>query len=138
MMKFRDMEVDFDIFDADAAEDYESAVKQVRAESVVVPGETLASAIRRQCGAVFAFFDAVLGEGAHKVIFSERTNLIECLEAFREFVMAVDERKAELNTMLAEVEAETAAVTPAPNRAQRRASRKITPVKGGDKVAGNP
>lgn len=138
MMKFRDMEVDFDIFDADTAEDYEAAVVQARAESVSVPGETLAAAIRRQCGAVFDFFDAVLGEGAHKDIFGERTNLIECLEAFREFVKAVDEQKAKLNTLLTEVEAETAAVTPASNRAQRRASRKITPAKGNDKVAGNP
>lgn len=137
-MLFRNMEVDFDIFDADTAEDYEAAVEQARAENVSVPGETLATAIRRQCGAVFTFFDAVLGEGAHKDIFGERTNLIECLEAFREFVKAVDEQKAKLNTMLAEVEAETASAAPAPNRAQRRASRKITPAKGSDKIAGNP
>lgn len=134
-MRFRNMEVDFDIFDAESAEDYEMAVKQARAESVSVPGETLAATIRRQCGAVFTFFDTVLGEGAHKEIFGERTNLIECLEAFREFVKSIDEQKAKLDTMLAEVEAETA---PAPNRAQRRASRKITPAKGSDKIAGNP
>ena len=109
-MLFRDMELDFDIFDADTAELYEEAVKK--------PGETLAECIRRQCGAVFNFFDTLFGEDFHRELFGECTNLVECLEAFREFVGLVNAQRATLDTMIAEAKAEGAA----PNRATRRAA----------------
>ena len=117
-MLFRDMDLDFDIFDADTAELYEEAAKRAGEEAVKKPGETLADCIRRQCGAVFNFFDTLFGEGFHREIFGERTNLVECLEAFREFVGLVNAQLATLDTMIAEVKAEGAA----PNRATRRAT----------------
>lgn len=117
-MLFRDMELDFDVFDADTAELYEEAAKQASKEAVKKPGETLAECIRRQCVAVFNFFDTLFGEGFHKEIFGERTNLVECLEAFREFVGLVNAQRATLDTMIAEAKAESVA----PNRAMRRAA----------------
>lgn len=117
-MLFRDMELDFDIYDADTAELYEEAAKQAGEEAVKKPGETLSECIRRQCGAVFHFFDTLFGEGFHQELFGERTNLVECLEAFREFVGLVNAQRATLDTMVAEVKAEGAA----PNRATRRAA----------------
>ena len=120
-MVFKDMELDFDIFDAETADLYEEAVKTTRDAAVKKAGETLGDAIRRQCNAVFHFFDILFGDGFHKELFGERTNLMECIETFRDFVKAVDEQKAALDTMMKEVEADTAT---APNRAARRAALK--------------
>ncbi len=117
-MVFRDLDLDFDIFDADTAELYEEAAKQAGEEAVKKPGETLAECIRRQCGAVFHFFDTLFGDNFHRELFGERTNLVECLEAFREFVGLVNAQRAALDNMIAEVKAEGAA----PNRAARRAT----------------
>jgi len=119
-MIFKDMELDFDIFDAETADLYEDAVKTARDEAVKKAGETLGDAIRRQCNAVFNFFDTIFGGGFHKELFGPRTNLIECIGTFRDFIKAVDEQKAALDTMMKEVEADTAA----PNRAARRAALK--------------
>lgn len=120
-MIFRDIELDFDIFDADTAEAYEAAVQETRDMSVKKEGEALGACIRRQCGAVFTFFDALFGEGFHKELFGERTNLLECIGTFREFIQAVDEQKKGLDTLVAEVEAERGA----PNRAARRAAARV-------------
>lgn len=119
-MIFKDMELDFAIFDAETADLYEEAVKTARDEAVKKAGETLGDAIRRQCNAVFNFFDTIFGEGFHKELFGPRTNLMECIGTFRDFIKAVDEQKAALDTMMKEVEADTAA----PNRAARRAALK--------------
>lgn len=118
MMLFHDIELDFDIFDADTADAYEEAVRETQAMAVKKEGETLGTSIRRQCGAVFTFFDSLFGDGFHKELFGERTNLLECIGIFREFVQAVDEQKKALDTMMAEVGAGRGA----PNRAARRAA----------------
>lgn len=114
MMKFRDRELDFDLFDADTAEAYEEAVGRVREANTNPPkGETLSQTIRRQCGLVFDFFDDLFGEGFHKELFGERTNLMECVDAFAEFTAAVDVQKAQLNEKISKY---------TPNRAARRAA----------------
>lgn len=115
-MVFRNIEIDFDIYDADTAEIYEAAAKRTRAESVTVTGETLADAIRRVCTSVFNFFDDVVYDGFHKDVFGEKVNLLESIKAFREFVEAVDAQKSELNELVAQTQTQAA-----PNRAARRA-----------------
>ena len=45
-MKFRDMELDFDIYDADTAEVYEGAVQTVLESAVPKEGESLAASTR--------------------------------------------------------------------------------------------
>lgn len=119
MMKFRDLELDFDLFDADTAEAYEEAVKYVQEVNRTKPAEeTLSAAIRRQCNAVFNFFDDLFGDGFHKQLFGERTNLLECIDAFAEFTGAVTEQRNALKDRVP-------AVAPAaPNRATRRATAK--------------
>jgi len=111
-MVFRDLEIDFDIFDADTAEAYEEAVKRVEEGNKKAPGDSLSVVIRRQCGLVFDFFDDLFGDGFHKQLFGERTNLTECLDAFEEFVHNVNAQRAVL---------ENKVNTYAPNRAARRA-----------------
>jgi len=125
-MLFRDMELDFDIFNADDAELYEQAAKEAQKTAVKKQGETLADAIRRQCRGVFQFFDTLFGDGFHRELFGERTNLMECIGAFREFVQLVDEQRGALSDLMAQVEAEGGT---APNRAARRASTWAKPSK---------
>lgn len=121
-MKFRDMEVEFDIFDADDADAYEEALQKVREEgSKKEDGETMGDVIRRQCDAVFNFFDDLFDDDFHKQLFGEKTNLVECIEAFRDFVKAVEGQKSQLVGLMAEVKADAPQV--APNRAARRAAR---------------
>lgn len=114
MMKFRDKELDFDLFDADTAEAYEAAVDAVMEANADHPkGETLSQTIRRQCAIVFNFFDDLFGDGFHKELFGERTNLLECTDAFAEFTAAVDAQKAQLDERISKT---------TPNRATRRAA----------------
>lgn len=118
-MLFREMELDFDLFEAEDADAYEKAVKGVLKEAAPVAGETAGDSIRRQCQSVFDFFDALFGDGFHRELFGERTNLLECLKAFQEFTESVGTQKAELGRMLEELGAGSA--RPA-NRAERRAA----------------
>lgn len=122
-MQFRNMELDFDIFDAETADAYEAAAKRTKAAAVKKSEETLGDAIRRQCNAVFDFFDDLFGDGFHRELFGEKTNLIECIEAFRDFVKAVDAQKSTLGKMLSEMTSE--AEVAAPNRAARRAAARV-------------
>jgi hypothetical protein len=116
------MEVEFDIFDADDADAYEEALQKVREEgSKKEDGETMGDVIRRQCDAVFNFFDDLFDDDFHKQLFGEKTNLVECIEAFRDFVKAVEGQKSQLVGLMAEVKADAPQV--APNRAARRAAR---------------
>lgn len=62
MMKFRDMELDFDVFDAETAEVYEEAIKRVQESRAGTPkDETLSATIRRQCGRILTFLMTSLG-----------------------------------------------------------------------------
>lgn len=109
-MVFRNIEVDFDIYDADTAEVYEGAVQTVLESAVPKEGESLADGIRRQCNTVFAFFDTLFGDGFHKELFGQRTNMMECLQAFKEFLELVSKQREQLTALTAEIQsAQTAA-----------------------------
>ena len=123
-MKFRDMELEFDIYDADTAELYEGAVQTVLDNAVAKDGESLADGIRRQCNTVFAFFDTLFGDGFHKELFGQRTNMMECLQAFKEFLELVAKQREQLTALTAEIQSTHAA---APNRAARRAAPRRLP-----------
>lgn len=120
MLKFRDFNLEFDLFDAEMAEDYEAALTKLQNALDKKPAkETLADGIRRQCTIVFAFFDDLFGEGFHKDVFGERTNLVQCLDAFAEFTRLVNDQKNALSERVSELKAQ--APVPSPNRAARRA-----------------
>lgn len=123
-MVFRNIEVDFDIYDADTAEVYEGAVQTVLESAVPKEGESLADGIRRQCNTVFAFFDTLFGDGFYKELFGQRTNMMECLQAFKEFLELVSKQREQLTALTAEIQS---AQTAAPNRAARRAAPRRLP-----------
>lgn len=94
VIKLKDKEFEFDIYDADTAEKYEKGIAKIQEECENIGTELSASeSIRAQCNIVFEFIDGLLGEGAAKDIFGERTNLTECLDVFDELVKYADEQK---------------------------------------------
>jgi hypothetical protein len=127
-MKFREFDLAFDLFDADDADAYEAAVKRVRAEGGArCEGESLGDTIRRQCTVVFNFFDELFGDGFHKDIFGQKANLVTCLEAFSEFVNAVEAQKLELVELAGQAGISLVPTQPVqPNRAARRAQGRNT------------
>ena len=102
-MIFRGMELNFSIFDADDAERYEKALKQLRAGSGARTGEGLAAATRRQCRLIFDFFDNLFGDGFHKEVFGDSCNLLECVEAAKELMLAIREDSVRVNDITAEL-----------------------------------
>lgn len=115
-MKFRNFDLEFDIFEAATAEKYEAAVAKVQKANELKPDEeTMTETIRRECGTVFAFFDSLLGAEARKELFGERVNLLECLDAFAEFIAVVDAQKAALTERIQKY---------SPNRTARRTEKK--------------
>ena len=120
-MIFRNYDINFDIFDADDAEGYEAAANIVQEMATTKPaGETLTGAIRRQCTAIFDFFDTILGEDIRREIFGDRVNLCECIDAFSEFCAAIVEQRKALDDKVAKLTAEIHTAQPS-NRAARRA-----------------
>lgn len=99
-MRFRNMELDFDLFDAEAAEAYEAALERVASLARGPAEERLSESIRRQCALVFDFFDELFGEGFHRRIFGGRANLTDCLDAFEEFASAADAQRETLDKRL--------------------------------------
>lgn len=127
MLTFRGFELDFDIFDADCAEDYEAELQRVQAAIAEShPDESMAEGIRRTCGVVFAFFDRLFGEGFHKELFGERVNMQQCLEAYVEFNGLVREQRKSIGGLvqkyMPEAGAAPGSVAVPPNRAARRAA----------------
>lgn len=117
-MVFRDMEFDFDIYDAEAAEDYEREAKALQAQSDGIrKGESLSAYIRRLCEAIFAFFDNLLGEGTHRDLFGDRVNLRVALETVQEFRGIVEGQMKELPGL----------TKTEPNRETRRAGSRRKP-----------
>lgn len=114
-MKFQDRELDFDVFDVEVAERYEAALRGVEERNRVRPkGESLSGTIRRQCGDVFNFFDDLFGEGFHKELFGDKTNLVTCLDVFAAFQEAVAAQKQAIDQRLAKY---------SPDRAERGAKK---------------
>lgn len=82
MLKINNVELDFDLMDADTAEKYENALKKLQTAKDKINGtETLGESIRTQCNMVFDFFNEIFGIGTDKKLFGNKTNLRVCLEA---------------------------------------------------------
>lgn len=96
---------DIDTMDIEDMARYERALNLVTAECSQIEGLTQTEVIKKSCNAVFGAFDICFGDGTARKLFGERTNLIECLQAFDEFISAVNkttsESVAEVNRMVA-------------------------------------
>lgn len=109
MLKFRGLELDFDIYDADTADRYETAVRRMR-DNLKAVGESksIAASIRAQCEIIFAMLDEVFGEGFHRELFGSQVNARECLLALKELTQAVAAQRREIEAVLADALPDTA------------------------------
>ncbi len=91
-MKVLDCELnDLDTFDPDVLEKVENARDRVLEECEQSEKEEKRSAsVRRQCGAVAEFIETLWGEGTARKVFGEKTNLLQCLKAFEEICVGLD------------------------------------------------
>lgn len=98
-MKINGIELkDIDLLDADVMEDVEIATENVVKDiEEVKKTESYSEAIRKQCIAIFEYFNTIFGEGTDKEIFGDKTNLRECLNAFKEFLAYIEEQMQAAN-----------------------------------------
>lgn len=115
MLKINDVELEFDLMDADDAEKFEKEIKDLQAkedtEKVKAKNYTMAESIRKQCNLVFDFFDALFGEGTAKKLFGDKTNYRSCMEALAQVMEYAAKQTTELQKEMAKY---------SPNRATRR------------------
>lgn len=117
IVKILNAELEIDFYDADVMEkienSFEETQKQVQAYMQEKTTKT-SEVIRGVCKVVFDFFNRVFGEGTDKKIFGTKTNLIDCLKAFEQFVDAKTKQDKELEEISNKY---------SPNRATRRKSK---------------
>ena len=112
-MKIKDIEVDFDFFDADDAERFENEAKIIKEQSEKKKKENLSypEAIREECKVIEDFFDKVFGEGVSQKLFNGKKNLAEHIKTFEDIIQAKLEKQKDLQNTFDRY---------MPNREQRR------------------
>lgn len=100
-LTINDVELEFDVFEAENAEMYQKGLEKIIALSDKLKGEKdLSKAIRTQCKAVFEFIDSLFGSGTHNKIFGESVNLKACVQAFNDINKAISADKEELEQLM--------------------------------------
>lgn len=101
-MKILDVEIDFDLFDADQVEKFEVEAKKVLEASKTTKIEDLSfsEALRIECQIVEDFFDNVFGKGISEKLFKGKKNLTEHIKAFEEIVSEKARKQTELEATL--------------------------------------
>lgn len=116
-MNILGVELEFDFFEADNVDKFESELKKVQ-EDIKEPtqyeGKSTGEQLKLQCGIVKKFFDTVFGDGTAKKIFGDKNNIKTCMEAFAMCVDASTEAQKELRALTNKYQ---------PNRAERRAGK---------------
>ena len=94
-MKILEKEFEIDFYDVDTMEKIENGMENVSKaikENNVIKTQKTSTAIRKICNIIFNFFDNVLGEGASKEIFGNKTSLTICIKAYEDFINAKKEQ----------------------------------------------
>lgn len=87
IFEYNGAEYEFDFGDAENAERYEAAIKQMEADEKALEKSGATSAIiRGQCVFLKRFFDNVLGDGAGNAVCGEKDNIRSCYSAYDEFL----------------------------------------------------
>lgn len=95
MLKINDVELDFELFDADTLEVYEKAFEKVGEQNTRFEGaEKTSDILRASCVAVKECFDSIFGEGIGVQVCGEKPNFMKHTDAFEALVdEAVCQRK---------------------------------------------
>lgn len=116
-MKILNKEFEIDFYDVDTMEKIENGmdkVSKVIKENSVIKSQKTSVAIKKTCNVIFNFFDDVLGEGASKEIFGNKTSLTLCIKAYEDFINAKKEQDQFFENISRKY---------SPNRATRRAKK---------------
>lgn len=93
--KILNQSVEADLFDPDVMAAFEDTitgtVEKVQQE---VKDEKASEGMRRQCQAIIDCIDKIFGEGAAEKVFEGKTDLLKCMDAFRD-VCFIHEQMAE-------------------------------------------
>lgn len=117
-MNILGVELEYDFFDADEIDKYESANQTVKdriQEPTQYEGKRTGEAFRIQCRIVNDFFDELFGKGTADKVFHGKNNIKEHMEAFALVADAAMNCKGELDSITDKYN---------PNRAARRAEGK--------------
>lgn len=93
-IKILNQEFEFDIFDLDAMERYETAHKAYVEKMQKVRGADVKS-LRESCNAIADFLESVLGEGAREKLFAGKTNYRDYLKAGYDLIESVGAQREE-------------------------------------------
>ena len=111
------VELEYDFFDADELEKYETETLKVNEDfgNLDYKGMSNADAIRAQCKIIKTYFDNLFGEGTSERLFHGKNNYKDCMEAFAALTNEALSTDTELQSI---------ANRYTPNRAQRRFEQK--------------
>lgn len=89
----KELNYTFNALDADDLERFEKGQQHIAERDAQLSKDrrklTQSEVIRYQCHSIFEFFNIVLGEGADKAIFGEKTALDVCWQTLNEFINSV-------------------------------------------------
>ena len=92
-MKINGVELNLDIYDPDVLEkcqnEFENVIKESKKGSQV---SSPSEAIRSQCNIIKNCFDNLFEEGTAQKIFGDKTNLLDCLNAFENLANEVNKQ----------------------------------------------
>ena len=116
-MKILDVEIDFNILDAEQVAKFEDELEKVseKCKNNKNKKMKLSEAIISECNIIEEFFDNVFEEGISKKIFKGKKALDEHIEAFKNIVDEKIRNQSKLEQSLAEINQKYS-----PNRATRR------------------
>lgn len=120
MLKINEVELEFELFDVDTLELYETAfAKAGEAIGENQESEKMSDVLRVSCDAVRECFDGIFGEGTGIKVCGEKLNFMKHMDAFEVIVDEAVKQRAELEGRLTRTEKKYSG-----NRAQRRADKK--------------
>lgn len=118
---YNDIELEVDLQDADFAELYENAFKQMEEEEKrVQKAGTTSEVIRGYCGLFFNLFDRIYGKGTSERMFKGKANVGMCDAAYSAFIDAARRSNQEAVQRRSQMLNKYA---PQQNRQQRRHNR---------------
>lgn len=114
-----EIELEYDIFELEFAEKYEKGIELIQKEAQISDSKkNISDVIKKQCEAVFNFFDDLFGDGTSEDVFGKKTNLMTCLIAFKTLTEAIESQVQETKPFIDELKNKNNNKL---NRAQRRA-----------------
>lgn len=110
---------DLDVADLETAQKIDDFYAKYKdASDKVESEENRVTVIKTVCNAVFSGIDDLFGSGTAKQVFGDKTNMRECMEAYRDITLAINQTQkvlaSDINQMVHEMG----------NRAARRSAKK--------------